>query len=109
MQQTAKLTVRLPGLLHRRLKKQAQATKRSLNRVIVEALWRDLGGEETQPLSEYERTMQVIRESGLLATLGPEWDRYIEDAPDMTHEEIREALRGLSPLSEDIIADRGPR
>lgn len=108
MQQTTKLTVRLPVPLHQRLKARAQTTKRSLNRIIVEALRRDME-EYTQPLSEHERTIQIIRESGLLATLGPEWDKYIEEAPDMTHEEIREALRGLSPLSEDIIADRGPR
>jgi hypothetical protein len=41
--------------------------------------------------------------------MGPGWDKYIEGAPDMTVEEIREALRGLSPLSEDIIRDRGER
>ena len=109
MQQTAKIAVRLPVPLHRRLKARAQTTKRSLNKIIVEALRRDLEEEYTRPLSEYERTMQVIRESGLLVTLGPEWDKYIEDAPDMTHDEIREALRGLSPLSKDIIADRRPR
>jgi len=53
--------------------------------------------------------MQALGESGLLATLGPEWDKFVEDAPDMTHEEIREASRGLSPLSEDIIADRSAK
>jgi hypothetical protein len=45
----------------------------------------------------------------MLAELGPEWDKYIDGAPDITVEEIREALRGMPPISEDIIADRGER
>jgi len=42
----------------------------------VEASRRDLEEEYTRPLSEYERTMQAIRESDLLVTLGPECDKY---------------------------------
>ena len=72
MQQTAKLTVRLPVPLHRRLKVRTQTTKCSLNKTVVEALRHDLEEEYTRPLSEYQRTMQAIRESGLLVTLGPE-------------------------------------
>jgi predicted DNA-binding protein len=109
MQKTAKITVRLPLPLHERLKEVARATKRSLNKVIVDALWRGLEREEAEPLSEHERVMRVIRKSGLWEPMGPGWDKYIEGAPDMTVEEIREALRGLSPLSEDIIRDRGER
>jgi hypothetical protein len=60
-------------------------------------------------MSEYERTIAAIRKTGLLTTLGSSWDKYIEGAPDMTVEEIREALRGISPISEDIIRDRGER
>ena len=107
--ETAKLTVRLPKQLHQILRERAVRSAQSLNRVIVDTLWRGLEREEAEPRSEYEHTMAAVRKTGLLMTLGPEWDKYIEDAPDMTVEELREALRGISPLSEDIIADRGER
>jgi predicted transcriptional regulator len=104
-----KLTIRLPKQLHQTLQERAAQSAQSLNRVIVDTLRRGVEREEAKPLSEYERTMAAIRKTGLVTTLGPEWDKYIEDAPDMTVEELREALRGISPLSEDIIADRGER
>ena len=105
----AKLTVRLPRQLHQTLRERAVRSAQSLNRVIVDTLWRGLEREEAEPLSEYERTMAAIRKSGLWEPTGPGWDKYIENAPDMTAEELRESLRGIPPLSEDIIADRGER
>ena len=103
-----KLTVRLPESLHKALQRQAQSGKRSLNQTIVEVLWRALESKATYE-TERERTRRVLRESGMLVELGPAWDKYIDDAPDMTVEEIREALHGLPPISGDIIADRGER
>jgi predicted transcriptional regulator len=103
-----KLTVRLPDALHKALKHKAQSEKRSLNQTIVEELWQSVEATTVYE-TERERTQRVLRESGMLAELGPEWDKYIDGAPDITVEEIREALRGMPPLSEDIIADRGER
>ena len=107
--ETAKLTVRLPKQLHQILRERAVRSEQSMNKVIVDTLWRGVEHEQAAPLSEYEHAMAAIRKTGLLMTLGPEWDKYVEDAPDMTVEELREALRGISPLSEDVIADRGER
>ena len=59
--------------------------------------------------TEREHTRRVLRENSMLVEPGAEWDRYIEDAPDVTVEEIRELWKGQRPLSEDIIADRGER
>ncbi len=101
-----KLTVRLPEPLHKALRRKAQSENRSLNQTVVEGLWRALESEATYE-TEHERVQRVLRESGMLIELGPAWDKYIDGAPDMTTEEIREALRGLPPISEDIIADRG--
>jgi hypothetical protein len=103
-----KLTVRLPDVLHKALKHKAQSEKRSLNQTIVEELWQSVEATTVYE-TERERTQRVLRESGMLAELGPEWDKYIDGAPDITVEEIREALRGMPPISEDIIADRGER
>ncbi|MEA3339541.1 MAG: toxin-antitoxin system HicB family antitoxin [Chloroflexota bacterium] len=104
------LTIRLPGGVHRRLRRQAQEEKRSLNRIIVQAVEMLLQKDEVDyQLSEYDRTMLVLRESGMLEPMGTEWDKYISGEPLMTAGEIRAALRGIPPLSEDVIADRGER
>jgi hypothetical protein len=66
-----KLTVRLPKQLYQILRERAAQSAQSLNRVIVDTLWRGVEHEEV--------------------------------------EEPREALRGISPLSEDAIANRGER
>jgi hypothetical protein len=107
--ETAKLTVRLPKQLHQTLRERAVRSAQSLNKVIVSTLWRGLEREEAEPLSEYERTMAAIRKTGMVTTLGPEWDKYIEAAEDISVEEVRQMWEGLPPLSEDIIADRGER
>jgi len=108
---TVKLTVRLPVGIHRRLRHRAQEENRSLNQIIVDAVDLLLQRKEPQypPLSEHERIVQILRENNMLVELGPEWDKYIDNAPDMTVDEIREALRGIPPISEDIIAERGER
>jgi hypothetical protein len=108
---TVKLTVRLPAGIHQRLKHRAQEENRSLNQIIVHAVEMLLQKSETEyrPLSEYDRTMQIIRESGMWEPMGPEWDKYIEGVPDMTADELREALRGIPPVSEVVIAERGER
>jgi hypothetical protein len=45
----------------------------------------------------------------MLEPMGAEWDKYIDGVPDMTIDEIHEALRGVPPLSEVVIAERGER
>ena len=107
--ETAKLTVRLPKQLHQALRERAARSAQSLNKIIIDTLWRGLEREKAEPLSEHERTMAAIRKTGLVTTLGPEWDRYIEAAEDVSLEEVRQMWEGLPPLSEDIIADRGER
>jgi hypothetical protein len=108
---TVKLTVRLPAGIHRRLKHRAQEENRSLNQVVVDAV--DMLLQKKEPeypqLSEYERTMQVLRDNDMLEPMGPEWDKYISGVPEMTIDEIHEALRGVPPLSEVVIAERGER
>ena len=108
MVEMIKLTLRLPGDVHRRLKKRATATQQSLNQVMVDALRRGL---EQPPVeeSERERTIRALKEAGLYQPLGPEWNELISKAPDITPKEMRERLKGLPPLSEIIIEDRGPR
>ncbi len=109
MQRVAQIKMGLPSPLYERLLEEAQSSGQTVEKLIVDILQKEVEGKPTEITSEKTRAIQLLEESGLLANLGPEWDKYIEDAPDMTVEEIREALRGLPPVSEDIIRDRGER
>ncbi len=103
-----KLTVRLPLSLQDQARERARATQRSLNQLIVDAVRREVEEPPPEPQSERERVRAVLKAAGMLAPpLGPEWDRYTNGVPLMTHEELREMLKGQPSLSEDIIAMRG--
>lgn len=104
-----KLTLRIPGDLHRSLKRRAGETGLSLNNVIVETLRRGLSQPAPATESEYDRTVRVVRENGLYEPLGPEWDKYVLAAPDVTVEAVRRIWRGQRPLSEDIVQERRER
>jgi hypothetical protein len=109
MQTTIKLTVRLPAKLHEQLKQRARQSDHSLNTIVVEALQEGLAHTVEYPLSEHEKFRKVLRESGMLVELGPQWTKGLEDVPLLTHEELQEKLKGVPPLSDIIIEDRGPR
>jgi len=103
-----KITVRLPGTLREPAREKARRTRRSLNRLIADAVQREVEQPDVTYEDERERTLRVLKESGLLdEPLGPSWDKYAAGAPLLTHEELREALKGQRPLSEDIIEMRG--
>jgi hypothetical protein len=107
-EEKVKLTVRLPARLHRALRERAAAYDVSLNQALVEALAAELAPASREE-SEAERLDRMLRESGLLVELGPEWDALIGDESEIPPvEEVREILRGI-PLSDWIIEDRGPR
>jgi HicB family len=109
MQATVKLTVRLPSKLHEQLKQRARQNDQSLNKIVVEALQEGITHPVEYPLSEHEKYQKVLRDSGMLMELGPEWSKGLEDVPLLTHEELQEKLKGCPPLSDIIIEDRGPR
>jgi hypothetical protein len=109
MQATVKLTVRLPAKLHEQLKQRARSNDQSLNTVLVEALQEGITHPLEYPLSEPEKFRKVLRESGMLVELGPQWLEGLNDVPLLTHEELQEKLKGCPPLSDIIIEDRGPR
>jgi HicB family len=109
MQATIKLTVRLPTRLHEQLKQRAHQNDQSLNTVVVETLKEGLTHPPEYTLSEHEKYQKVLRDSGMLAEMGPQWFQGLEDVPLLTHEELWELTKGLPPLSETIIEDRGPR
>ncbi len=103
-----KLTVRLPATLHQVLKERAVEYNVSLNQVMVDTLTAELLPDVREE-TEGEKFDRVLRESGLLVEMGPEWDRLIGDESEIPSvPEVREMLRGI-PLSDWIIEDRGPR
>ncbi|MBM3144381.1 MAG: Arc family DNA-binding protein [Chloroflexi bacterium] len=109
MAEMVKLTLRLPIGLHKQLRERAEATKHSLNAIILESLRQGLRKETTYQETEREKVLRVLRESGLLEPLGSIWDEEIAKAPDITYDELWREMEGVPPLSEVIIAERGPR
>jgi hypothetical protein len=110
MESTVKLTVRLPATLHKRLARRARESNLSLNQTIVQAVQRDLESGTEETLSERERVLKVLKESGLYEPLGPGWRKLMGEEPEISREELRRQVGKLSPpLSETIIEDRGPR
>ncbi len=110
MQANVKLTIRIPAELHHKLKLRAGSTNRSLNIVISETLERGLEHqEEIRNDSERERILRILRDSGLLSMTNTKWEQYDQNAPKISHAELREKLKGLPPLSELIIEEREPR
>jgi len=114
MGNSTKLTVRLPIVLHQRLRRRALEQQRSLNQVIVDAV---AHGIEPVPAPdearEVERVLRVIRESGLLDPPAAAWERRAgqeEPATDLTISAFRAYIGPLTPpLSETIVEERGPR
>lgn len=110
MEKAIKLTVRLPAALHKRLRRRARENNLSLNKTIIQAVQRGLDSEAPdETLSERERVLKVLKESGLYEPLGPGWDKYIKNASEISIDELWAETKGMPPLSEDIIADRGER
>jgi len=56
-----------------------------------------------------ERMLRLLREHGMIEEPSPRWNEYAVGAPEMTHAELREMLKGVPPLSQAIIEDREPR
>jgi hypothetical protein len=102
-----KITVRLPGALREPAREKARRTRRSLNCLIADAVQREVEQPEVTYETEQERVMAVLKESGLLVQLGPEWDEMLSGKPILSHEEILKMMAGQRPLSEDIIEMRG--
>ncbi len=108
-EEKVKLTVRLPKHVHQALKERAIEHDVSLNQALVDALQTELAPAAPVEETEGERFERVLRESGLLVEMGPEWDKLIGDEASIpSAEEVRKML-GDIPLSDWIIEDRGPR
>jgi hypothetical protein len=110
LQETVKLTVRLPARLHHALRERAAEYHVSLNQAVVDTLAAELAGSPAAEDAEGARLRQALREAGVLADTRWMSDMAKEllngDEPP-TLEEVREWLTGV-PLTEWIIEDRGP-
>ena len=104
-----KLTLRIPPRLHERLKKRARSQDCSLNQAILQTLVEGLEVERPEVESPRERALRILRQHNMIVEPGAEWQKYAENAPDLTHAELREMLKGVPPLSQAIIEEREPR
>jgi len=107
--QDVKMTVRLPERLHAALRQRAQSRQRSMNREMLELRRRGLVADG-EPLAACAAVAAVLREHGLWA---PEAGWGTGPGPTgqsvARHAELRRAVGPVSPLSDLIIDERGPR
>lgn len=103
-----RLTLRIPAALIAQAQQRAGATRRSLNRYIVDAVQQQVSCPEIAHDSHAERVRALLEEEGLLSDpLDGEWQKLAAGAPLLTYEELWERLKGQRPLSADIIEMRG--
>ena len=101
------LTIRLPDALRQKLDREASASDRSLNSVVIDFIQLGLKAREiTHEKDQRERELEAIVKTGLVEPLGEGWEEYLALAREISHEEVREMLVGLSPFSADIVAER---
>ena len=117
MEQTIKLTIRIPSRIHRDLKQKAYMQGISLNTAIINALNTGLVESSNRQPSERQRAIRMLYDSGVLSiendTLelvdSQKKSTAVYESHEMTHKELRERLKGVPPLSEIIIQEREPR
>jgi hypothetical protein len=77
-----KITVRLPRALRQPAQEKARRTKRSLNRLIADAVQREVERPEPAYANERERVLVVLKESGLLdEPWGADWYSPVGSSP----------------------------
>ena len=101
------LTIHLPNAIRRELDQEV-TTDRPLEGVVLDLIRvglrhrTSIGEKVSRPL-----VREALQGTGLWEPLDETvWAPYLRDAEKVTHEEVREMLAGLSPLSEDIVAER---
>lgn len=101
------LTIRLSDDLRQRLDREASASDRSLDSIVIDFIQLGLKAKEiAHEKDQRERELEAIAKTGLVEPLGEGWEEYLVAAKGITHKEVREMLAGLSPFSADIISER---
>jgi predicted HicB family RNase H-like nuclease len=96
MQETVKLTIRIPPALHERLKQRAQALNRSLNTVIIDILHTELTRQRYYPETPDKQAQKVIRESGLWQPIDEEPVKLTARLPVSIHEMLEQRAQAQS-------------
>ncbi len=108
------LNVRIPDALRRQIEQRASAEGKQPETWVIEAVEKQLD-EISAPTSDThrERVRAVLKEAGLLSEVSSELlERFVKPQTREEVELLREQIQRISitpPLSETIIADRGPK
>ena len=103
------IAVKLPERLTKQLQ-QELVSDEAVSEAIAEAIEEWLESRRQKARSERERAIEAIKRAGLhLKTSWEEWNELFASTPALTAEEVRRMMTGVSPLSEDIIAERDER
>lgn len=100
------IAIKLPQRLAEQLR-QELVSDEAVSRAVAEAVEEWLESRRRQGRSERERAIEAIEKAGLhLKTSWEEWNELFASTPVLTAEAVRRMMTGVSPLSEDIIAER---
>jgi Arc/MetJ-type ribon-helix-helix transcriptional regulator len=100
------IAIELPERLTRQLR-QELVSDEAVSEAVAEAVEEWLESRRQRARSERERAIEAIERAGLhLKTSWEEWNELFTSTPVLTAEEVRQMMTGVSPLSEDIIAER---
>jgi hypothetical protein len=100
------IAIELPERLARQLR-QELVSDEAVSKAIAEAIEEWLESRRQKARSERERAIEAIEKAGLnLKTSWGEWNELFTSTPALTAKEVRQMMTGVSPLSEDIIAER---
>ncbi len=100
------IAIELPERLTKQLR-QELVSDEAVSEAVAEAVEEWLETRRQKAKSERERAMEAIERAGLhLKISWEEWNELFASTPALTAEEVRQMMTGVSPLSEDIIAER---
>jgi Arc/MetJ-type ribon-helix-helix transcriptional regulator len=100
------IAIELPERLTEQLRQELVSDEK-VSEAVTEAIEEWLESRRQKARSERERAIGAIETAGLnLKTSWEEWNELFTSTPVLTAEEVRQMMTGVSPLSEDIIAER---
>ncbi|MBI5880315.1 MAG: hypothetical protein HZB53_21910 [Chloroflexi bacterium] len=108
------LNVRIPDALMRQVEQRASAEGKPPETWVIEAVEKQLDEESAStPSTHHERVRAALKAAGLSSEVSSELiQRYVKPRTQEEVELLRERIQRISitpPLSETIIAGRGPK
>ncbi len=107
------LSVEIPDKLVPQLQQRARRAGKKPDDIVVEMVEKGLTTiVELEPITERQCVRAILNDAGFLSEVSPElMEAFVQPRSPEEREQMRQRLQQISlapPLSETIIADRGP-